>query len=383
MKGIYLDNSMITRPSTRALAKMVPFFQDRWGFPSAPHQQGQEVVPAIRESLQSLYNLLGAKEKDTILFTSSGAEAINQVILSAYTDTTLPTGKNQFITSTIDEAPTMMAISRQEQMGCVAKMVTPTNGIITADAVADAMTPRTALVSLSWANGLTGTINPVGEIASLCQERGVLFHLDASHVLGKLFFSLEDIGADFISWNGDHIHAPSGTGALYIKHGVKCSPLIAGGLEQGGLRAGSYSVAGLAALGEAAREALDSRDLLCTEVARLRDLLETKIFKNCPEAKPFYRDQSRLPHCTTIAFPTIANEALLYRLNRKKIFACIGGGSFQQIKLILEASGIDPILAQTAVSFSLSRETTEEDINQASDVIADIVRQLAGGIDDS
>lgn len=376
-QGIYLDNSMTTRPSERAVSKMMPFYTERWGHPSAPHQAGQELYPAMAESYKAIYAMLGAKDEDDFVFTSSGAEAVNHVILSGYTDITLPTGKNQFVTSNIDEAPAIMAIGRLERLGCVGKMAqADSNGRILVEAIADSITPRTAMVSLGWAHGLTGVINPVAEISALCKERGIALHLDATHILGKIFYEMDEVGAQFITFNGDHLHAPKGTGGLYIKSGVKCSPFILGGIEQAGHRAGNFSVAGLVALGEAANETMDSRDLLCTETARLRDRLERGIQEGFPDAVPFFTDQERLPHCTTIAFPGIANEALLFGLNRKGVFACIGGGSFQQIGLILTASGVQESLANTAISFSLSRETTEDEIERAIDIIVDTAKKL-------
>jgi len=249
-------------------------------------------------------------------------------------------------------------------------------GRITAQAIADAMTPRTALVSLSWANGLTGVINPIYEIADICNERGVHLHLDASHVLGKIFYDWEDVPAHFLTFSGDQIHAPSGTGGLYIRHDVKCSPFILGGVEQAGHRAGSYSVAGLVALGQAAREALDARDLMCTEVARLRTKLESGIVERVAGAVPFFQDQERLPNCTAIGFPGVVNEALLYLLNRKGVYASIGGGTHQQIGLVLAASGVEHSLAHSAISFSLSRETTEDQVDRAIEIIGECVDRL-------
>lgn len=376
-QGIYLDNNTTTRPSQQTLSKMLPYFTDMWGSPYAPHNMGQELIPAVEENFKAIYSLLGANESDDLVFTSSGAEAINQVILSAYQCVTIPTGKNQFITSNIDEAPTIMAAERLEQFGGVSKLVhANSKGQISPHSIAEIITPRTALVSLSWANGLTGVINPVGEISTLLQERGILFHLDASHILGKLFYELEDIGAEFITFNGDNIHAPKGTGGLYIKKGIKCSPLIIGGMEQAGYRAGNLNVPALVGLGSAAKETLEARDLLCTEVARLRNKLEEGIKAGFPEAVIFFQEQERLPHCCAIGFPGIANEAMLFALNRKEVFASIGGGSFQQIGLILMASGIDEALAHSSISFSLSRETTEDEIDRAVDIITQTAHKL-------
>lgn len=375
---IYLDNSTTSRPSEQAISQMMPYLTERWGLPSAPHQKGQELFPALKEYYKMLYSFLGAEEADQFVLTSSGAEAVNQVISSVYRDTTLPTGKNQFITSNVDEAPALMAMSRLESVGCVAKMIeVDSNGLVTTQALAEAISPRTALVSLSWANGLTGVVQPVAEIAELCRQRGIRLHLDATHVLGKLFYELEEIKPDFMTFNGDQLHAPKGTGGLYIRQGIKCSPFIAGGSDQGGLRAGGLNMAALAALAYASQEALECRDLICTETARLKYKLETGIVKAYPEAKICFKEQERLPHCTTLLFPGIASEALLYLLNRKGVHACIGGGNFQQLGLLLMASGMEENLAYSAVSFSLSRYTSEAEIDRAIELIADSAHTLA------
>lgn len=376
-QGIYLDNSMTTRPSNEAISSMMPFFTEMWGSPMAPHQFGQQVVPALEQSYKSIYSLLGAKDSDNFVFTSSGAEAINHAVFSTYFDVTRPAGKNHYILSKIDEAPALMSISRLEQMDCVGKMVSPNNrGEITVDAIADAMTPRTALVSLEWANGMTGVTHPIAEIAELCHQRGVRLHLDATHTLGRVYTQLEELGADFISFNGDNLHAPKGTGGLFIKSKVNCSSFILGGMEQGGQRAGSINIPALVALGCASKQMLEARDFVCTEVARLRDKLEKGITSGFPQSIAFFRNSERLPHVTAIAFPGIANEALLFALNRKGVYASIGGGSFQQIGLILAASGIDEKLAHTAINFSLSRETTELEIDQAIEIIVETAKRL-------
>lgn len=379
-QGIYLDNSMTTRPSTKAVATMLPFFTELWGTPSAPHQMGQELYPAITQSLKAIYTMIGAKEGDDFVFTSSGAEAVNHVITSAWHDVTRNTGKNHFVTSAIDEAPAIMAIGRLEQMECLGKMVAPgKHGRIEAQAIAEAISPRTAMVSLSWANALTGVINPVAEISEICKERGILFHLDATHVLGKLFYQLEDVGADFITFNGDNLHAPKGTGGIHIRDGIRCSPFIVGGIEQAGHRAGSYSIGGLAALGVAAAETSECRDMMCTEVARLRDKLETGVMEGYPDAIACFRDQERIPNSTAIAFPGVSNEALLYALNKRGVYACIGGGTFQQIGLILAACGIEEAVAQSAINFTLSRETTEDEIDRAIAIVVDAAHKLRKG----
>ncbi|KIC74169.1 cysteine desulfurase family protein [Candidatus Protochlamydia amoebophila] len=374
---IYLDNSTTSRPSDLSISQMMPYLTDRWGLPSAPHQKGQELYPVLKECYKILYAFLGAQEADQFVLTSSGAEAVNQVISSVYRDVTLPSGKNQFLTSNADEAPALMAMARLEPLGCVAKIIESNQyGIVTAEALAEAISPRTALISLSWANGLTGVVQPLGEIIALCKQRDIRLHLDATHVLGKLFYEFDELSVDFMTFNGDQLHAPKGTGGLYIKQGIKCSPLIAGGSDQAGLRAGGLNMASLVALAYAAKETLECRDLLCTETARLKHKLETGIVKAYPQARICFRECERLPHCTTLLFPGIANEALLFNLNRKGVYANIGGGNFQQLGLLLSACGLEEDLAYSAVSFSLSRYTTEEEIDRAIELIVESAWQL-------
>lgn len=371
MQRINLDNHSICKPSPEAIKKMQPFFTEMWGTPSVPHSMGLEVLPHMATAYKNIYNLLGAKDKDAFVFTSSGAEAVNHVISSVYKDFSTESGKNHFITSNIDEAPAVMAISLLEALGCTGKMAEANDeGFITAEAIADAITPRTALVSLSWANGLTGVINPISEIAKICNQRGILLHVDATNVLGKLYIDLDDINAHFITFNGNQIHAPHGTGGLLIREGKDLSPFIGGGNEQCAMRGGSLNVPCLVALGHAAHEATDNLDLMCTEVARLRNKLEEGIMKKVPGTSVCFADSERLPNCTAITFPGIANDALLFMLNRKGVLASFGGSHFQKISLILSSSGYDTSDAESSLSFSLSHSTSEEEIDEAIEIIS-------------
>lgn len=375
--GIYLDNSTATRPSPKSISKMLPFFHEKWGHPSQPHQKGHELYPALNESVKNIYHLLGAKEGDQFVFTSSGAEAINQVISSCYETLTLQTGRNQYLAANTNEAPSLMAIGRLEFSQCVGKMLNVNEkGKITAEILGDALTPRTALLSLDWANGLTGVVQPISEIASLCEERGIALHLDATHVLGKLYFDLEDVGASYLTFNGDQLHAPKGTGGLWIKKEAPIGPWILGGVEQGGLRGGSFNVPGLIALGHAAVELMDTRDLMGVETARLRNRFEEGILEAIPDAVVHFKEEERVPHISAIGFPGVANEALLYLLNKQGVYASIGGGSFQQLGLLLAASKVAEPLAHSSMSFSLSRETTEEEIEQAVSIVSQSVQKL-------
>jgi cysteine desulfurase len=365
---IYFDNHTTTKPSAKAIAAMRPFLEEQWGVPAAPHRMGQALLPELERIYDPIYQLLGARSSDNFVFTSSGAEASNHVVQAAYLDIARETGRNHFVTTNTDEAAVIMAYERLELLGCKTTLA-PVNadGILTSDALIDSLTPRTALVSLSWANGLTGVIHPVAELAEICRERGIWLHLDATHILGKIDFDLDEIAPDLITFNGDHLHAPKGTGGLWIRSGLRLSNLILGGMEQDGQRGGSYSVALLAALGAACEEALTHRDHVAIETARLRDRLEKGL-----EAIPFFKTTHRTPTTTALAFPGVTADALLYRLSRAGLLASFGGGAYQQLALQLAATGIPHPLADCAVSFSLSRDTTPADID---DAIALITKQ--------
>ena len=374
---IYLDNITATRPSKAAVFAMQSFFDEFYGSPTAPHTMGSELAPHVAKSYQKIYTLFSAPDAATFVFTSSGAEAVSQVIYSAYKDVVRTTGKNQFVTSAIEDAATILAVAKLEDEGCSLKMakIEAKEGTVTLDTISDVISPRTCLISLSWASALTGVVQPVAEIAKLCKERGILLHLDATQVIGKIFIDLEEVGADFITFNGEQMHAPKGTGGLFAK-GRGIYPLISGEEEISRLRGGPLNVPLLIALGQAAGEAVLDSNLYCTEVARLRDKLEQQIVEAYPEAIVFFSGKERLPHISCIAFPGCRNEALLYTLSRKGVFASMGGGGFQQIELVLKACGVDHITAQCALTFSLSKNTTEEEIDRACPIIVEAAKRL-------
>jgi len=373
INAIYLDSSTAARPSRALVDVMSPFFLQRWGMTTSPHQPSQELIPYIREALGNIYDLFGASEDDDFVFTSSGIEAVNHLVSSVYYDGIHVTSKNHFLFGATDEVSGFDAARRLEEFGCVATIVPASDsGMITPEAVQESITPRTALLSLSWANGLTGVINPVNDIAAICRERGVLFHLDATHILGKLDFDLKDIGVDFVTFNGSQLHGPVGTGGLLIRYGRPLRPLILGGDEQGRLRAGDVNVPYLVGLGHAAKEAIEKRDFLGTEVARWRNALERSLLFEIPDAVTFFADQERLPHCSAIAFPGVASEAMLYALSRAGVFANFSG----KMNANLRACGVKESLAQCAVSFSMSRDNSEDDVHRVVDVISDVVRRF-------
>lgn len=359
---VYLDNSSTTQPSAEAVSKMLLFCTEKWGIPSQPHQIGQEVYLPLEEAYRSIYNLLGAQNQDAVVMTSSGAEAVNQAIFSTYQEVSVPLGKNHFIATALDEAASMMSMHRCESFGCSVTQVKPNKrGIIDPKSLVEAITPRTALFSIPWASGLTGVVQPILELAEICKLRGVRLLVDATHALGKIDFELKDLPIGLLAFNGDQIHAPKGTGGLYAREGIFLTPFIAGGITE--------NVPGIVGLGVAAKQAEEARDYMCTEVARIRMHFENEVQRRIPAAIVLFGEEERVPHITAISFPGVLNEALLFALNRRGIFASMGGGSQQQLTYYLLACHLHPRLAESALSFSLSRETTEEQVERAAQAL--------------
>jgi len=362
-KEIYLDHHTISRPSPAVIERMNIYFRDKWGTLSAPHQKGLELYEDVDGALKKLYHLLGASERSHFILTAGGLEASFQLLMNFYLDEVRETGRNHLLTIAVEEAPILLSMSRLEQLGCVTRLL-PVNekGCLKLTALEEALKPKTALLSISWANALTGVIQPIAEIVQLCRFKGVKIHLNASSMVGKLPISLEELGVDFLSFDGDKIHTPQGIGGMFQKTKPHQS---------------SHHVAALSALSLAVEEELQRLEQFSMETARLRDTFEAELKHALPDTVVFFQDADRLPHISAVAFPGVMAEALLYVLNRRQVYASLGGGQYQKLSSQLKSCGVAEELSHSAVSFAISHETTEDDLAEALDIIVSSVRKLA------
>ncbi len=355
-----LDSHTESRPCQSAIERMAASFQER--------------SPSDSAQMRPLYDLVDASPEDVFVFTSSGAEAVGQTIWSVFSEVSRKEGKTQFIASCIEDAPTLQMLKRCEEFGCLVKIApVDREGRIDVAKLAELITPRTALISTCMAQGLTGVIQPVEEICRLAKERGVLLHLDASYTVGKAYFSFSGSSADYLTFSGERIHSVKGSGALFAKRGRPLIPFILGGASQNGLRGGSFDAPSLAAFSAAANLSVLSLDSMGLEGTRLRNLFETEILRHLPDAKILYKEVSRLPNTTAIAFPRVHAESLQYYLRRKGLHPNTGGSFCQHLHSILASSGIE---GECAVSFSLSRMTTQDEIFRAAHLIGEQVQAL-------
>lgn len=352
--------------------------------PCSAALEKQEDASFLSYRLDKIFDLAGARKEDVFVFTSSGAEAINQVLLSVFLKVSRTLGKCHFIASHIEDAPTMQMMKRLEELGCFVKIAqVKENGEIDVEKLKELINSRTALISITMAQGLTGVIQPVEEIAKMAKEKGVLLHLDGTYALGKYPFSLEEIDADYFTFSGDRIHSLPSTGGLFAKKQSPLVPLILGGNS---LRGGALDSASLLSLCSACAQASLFLDTMALEVARLRDLFEKELLRLIPNIKILFRDSLRLPNTTVISFMGVHQEALHYFLKRANIETSIGGDYSQYLYKLLTDSNADPILAKGAIGFSLSRMTTEEELLKAALKISEIVaylRSISEGIDPS
>jgi cysteine desulfurase len=362
-KEIYLDHHTISRPSPAVIERMNHYFLHKWGTLSAPHQKGQELYEDVDSALKKLYGLLGATDRSHFVLTSGGPEAIFQVLINFYLDEIRETGRNHLLTTSIEEAPILLSLSRLEQLGCVTRLLpVDEKGVLKLSALEEALKPKTALLSISWANALTGVIQPITDIVRICHAKGVKVHLNASAMVGKLPISFEELGVDFLTFDGDKIHTPQGIGGLFQKTKPHES---------------SHHVAALSALSLAVEEELQRLEQFAMETARLRDTFEAELKTALPDSVIFFQDAERLPHISCIAFPGVMSVALLYHLHRRQVYASLGGGQFQKLSSQLKSCRISEELAQSALSFAISHETTEDDLAEALDVIVSSVRKLS------
>lgn len=300
--------------------------------------------------LPALYKLVGAEKEALFSFTSSGAEAVNQALFDAYLNGTRKTGKNHFIASCLEGASTLLFLDRLASMGC-SYTLAPMNrlGEITAQAIQEALTPRTALVTLSWACPLTGVIHPVEEIAKVCQERGVLLHLEGSAILGRGSFSWALSGADLLSFEGALLGVP-GSGGLFSKKEV--APFIVGRSPCERTLATT--------LERRAEELLVSREAFALEQARKRYLFEKQLREEIPEARILFEEAVRLPHISCVEFPRVHAQALHHFLQRRNIHTSHGGGAEQLLEHLLASNHPN----YSALSFSLPLSMEEEQMER-------------------
>jgi len=376
---VYLDNNATTIVDPSVKAAMDPFFVEKYGNPNSLHAYAGETHPHIKTAMEKIYAGIQADRKDSVVITSCATESNNWVLKSIYFEYILTGRKNHIIISEV-EHPSIIATAKFiESMGCkVTYLPINAEGLIEAQSVRDNITSKTALVSVMWANNETGAIFPVEEIGEICAEHNVLFHTDAVQAIGKLPVSVQQFNVDYLTFSAHKFHGPKGVGALYIKQGREIMPLFHGGSQMGGLRSGTLNVPGIVGMGKAIEQAIDALDFEMSEIREMRDDFEDELLKIKDTFVVTPRNR-RTPNTILISFRGIEGESMLWDLNRAGIGASTGSACASEdleANSVMEAIGADKDLAHTAIRFSLSRYTTQEELDYTLEVVKKAVARL-------
>ena len=330
MKPVYLDNNATTRTDPQVVETMLPFFTEQFGNASSMHAFGADVGSALAKSRKQIQALLGSEFDHEIVFTSGGTEADNAAILSALQT---QIGRKEIITSAVEHPAVLSLVAHLEKTQNITVHIIGVDamGRLDMEAYRKALGPKTAIVSIMWANNETGTIFPVEELAQMAHEAGALFHTDAVQAVGKVPMNLAESEIDMLSLSGHKLHGPKGIGALYVRKGVRFRPLVRGGHQERGRRAGTENVPAIIGLGRAAELALEHMQDEQTRVAAMRDRLEEGLLASIPNCFVTGDATSRLPNTCNIAFEYIEGEAILLLMNKEGIAASSGSASSPMI----------------------------------------------------
>ena len=376
---IYLDFHATTPVDPRVLETMLPYFSEHFGnAASRTHAYGWKADAAVETARRQVAALLRASAKE-VVFTSGATESNNLAIKGA---AHARQGRGNHVVTLVTEHKAVLdSCQRLERAGFeITRLGVGPDGRVDLDAVRQAVTERTVLVSVMAANNEIGVLQPIAEIGAIAHERGALMHSDAVQAVGKVPFDVSKLPVDLVSITAHKIYGPKGVGALYVRRGdarLDLEPLIDGGGHERGLRSGTLNVTGIVGLGKACEVAGSQMDSDRTTLGALRDRLLAGLRSAIPDLHVNGSLEHRLPNNLNVSFPGLSGESLLVGIDD----ICVSAGSAcssgsEEPPYVLVALGLDPDLARASLRFGLGRTTTEEEIDYTADKVARVVRQL-------
>ncbi|RZN48550.1 cysteine desulfurase [archaeon] len=375
---LYFDYGAGMPVDEQVFEAMKPFFTTHFGNPSSLHEYGDAVREAVEAARAQVVSFVGAGEGDKVVFTSGATES-NNLALKGVARRARRRGTH-IVTTNIEHWAVHTPLKALEKEGFeVTRVPVEPNGIVDADAVADAMTEETVLVSVMFANNEIGTVQPIKEIAERAHERNIPVHTDATAAVGRILVDANDCGADLITLSSNDIYGPKGMGALYIRRGVRIEPVMHGGGQEWGIRSGTENVAGIVGMGAAAELA---QRRLTRDIAHLSHL-QTKLIDGAFEAIPDTHlngdRQQRVPNNVNFLFDYIEGEAMLLSLSNYGIAASTGSACSSKTlsaSHVLSAIGQSNEEAHGSVQFNMGRLTTDDDIDFLLEKLPPVVDRL-------
>ena len=377
MKNIYFDHAATTAVKPEVLETMLPYFTEKYGNASSIYSLGRENKKAIDDTREKVATALNAQPKE-IFFTSGGTEADNWAIKGvAFSNESK--GKH-IITTNIEHHAVLHTCKYLEKYGFEVTYVPVDNkGIVHVEDIEKAIRPDTILISVMFANNEIGTIQPIKEIGALAKEKGIYFHTDAVQAIGNIPIDIKDMNIDMLSLSGHKFYGPKGVGVLYIRDGVRISPMLHGGAQERGKRASTENVAGIVGLGKAIELATENIDEYNTKLMKLRDRAIKEILEKIPYSRLNGDEKNRLPGNVNISFEFIEGESILLMLDMKGICASSGSactsGSLDPSHVLL-AIGLPHEIAHGSLRLTFGEENTDSDLDYLLETLPPIIEKL-------
>jgi cysteine desulfurase len=373
---IYLDNNSSTRMDPEVLEEMMPFLTSRYGNPSGSHRFGAQVKQALNLAHERVAALLGCQPNE-VIFTSGGTESDNTALHSALQ---MSPDRRHIVTTSVEHNAVLNCCEALVRRGCSTTIVpVDEQGHLDLEELEQAIRPETAVVSVMWANNETGVIHPLQEVARICRSKGVFIHTDAVQAVGKMPIDLDVLPLHFLSLSGHKLHASKGVGALYVNRKARFQPLIVGGPQEGGRRAGTDNVASVVGLGKAAELTQATMEEETSRIRAMRDRFENTLQDALEKVEVNGDPAMRLPNTSNLAFLGVDAQAILLKLDQEGVCCSLGSscttGAIEPSH-VLRAMHMPTERARSSLRFSFGRYNTEAELDKVLEIIPRVVRKL-------
>ncbi len=374
---IFFDNASTTKIDDRVFEAMIPYLKKSYGNPSSLHDLGQEAINAVEKARESVASLIDANEEE-IYFTSCATESNNMAlwgIARAYKDK-----GNHIITSSIEHYSVLNPLKEMQKEGWeITILPVDKDGLVDPQDLKKAINKKTVLVSIMHANNEIGTIQEIKEISQVTKEAGVIFHSDCTATAGIIPLKVCELGFDSISFSAQQMYGPKGVGAFFLRKGLRIKPLLLGGVQERGRRAGTENVPAIVGFGKAAKLAIVELEENLKKISNLRDNLSNGILNNIVKVKLNGHPTNRLPGNLHLSFEYIEGESIILLLNNEGIAASSGSSCASHAlksSHVLTAIGVPPELANGSILFSLGKYNTKDEVDKVIAVLPKIVQRL-------